>query len=214
MAVNYAIRETKSSPLASTFAREFMERQFGKLATDAIYDAAPKYKRGPSKGQPKGWVMWEKCIKGGWVRTGAYDHDSMRGNGFVMAPGTHNVRVLFTHPAYANEKTVSLEAGQRRGLPTDVNRETDEQWAIRCKRAVLQITGQPVPEELKEAPYVPPFSEKKFIEDVLRHYVMDVQREGNVPNFSKPESIEAQVMVALANALQEVGTGAIKCTKN
>lgn len=203
MKVNYAIRERKDAALASDFAREFMVRHFGQQAADAIYEVAPKYQRGPKKGQPKGWVMWTKCTKGGWVRTGAYDGDAQRGNGYVLAPGTHDVRVMFTHPVYANDRTVSLEAGQRRGLPTDANRETDEQWAIRCKRAVLQMTGQPVPKEMEEAPVVVPFSEKQFIGDVLKYVVLDVQRESNMDNFRKPETIEYQIMAALGNALVE-----------
>lgn len=204
MGVNYAIRETKSAPLCSDFAREFIIRHFGQQAADAIYAAAPKYKRGPSKGQPKGWVMWTKCIKGGWVRKGAYDQDAQRGNGFVMAPGTHEVRVMFTHPAYANERTVPLEAGQRRGLPTDANRETDTQWAIRCGRAVYQITGQPVPVELQEAPTPQPeFVAGKFIEDVVRYVFADIQRNQRMGAISDPDSPEAWVMLALGTALAE-----------
>lgn len=208
MGVNYAIRETKSAMLASAFAREFVTHHFGPLAADAIYAAAPKYKRGTNKGQPKGWVLWTKCIKGGWVRKGAYDQDAQRGNGFVMAPGTHEVRVMFTHPAYANERTVSLEAGQRRGLPTDANRETDEQWAIRCKRAVLQMTGQPVPVELQEAPHpeflgIASLSEKQFIEDVLRYFVLDTQRQNRTAFFGQKGTVENDVMEALGAALVE-----------
>lgn len=205
MKVNYAIRERKDAALASDFAREFMVRHFGQQAVDAIYEVAPKYQRGPKKGQPKGWVMWTKCTKGGWVRTGAYDGDAQRGNGYVLAPGTHDVRVMFTHPAYANDRTVSLEAGQRRGLSTDANRETDEQWAIRCKRAVLQMTGQPVPKELEEAPVpvVVPFSEKQFIENVLRYFVLDTQRQNRAAFFGQKGTPENDVMEALGAALVE-----------
>ncbi len=74
MGVNYAIREKKSAPLCTDFTREFLTRHFGQQAADAIYEAAPKYKRGPNKGAPKGWAVWTKCTKGGWVRTGSYDH--------------------------------------------------------------------------------------------------------------------------------------------
>lgn len=204
MGVNYAIREKKDAQLSTDFGRQLVTRYFGQQAADAIYEVAPKYKRGPKKGQPKGWVMWTKCTKGGWVRTGSYDHDSARGQGYVMAPGTHEVAVTFIHPAYCEGRPITLEAGQRRGLPTDANRETDEQWASRCKLAVLQMTNQPVPAELKPAPYVPPFSEKQFVESVLCYFVRGVQREGRTAFFAQPGSPEATVIELLGAALVEV----------
>lgn len=203
MGVNYAIREKKSAMLATDFAREFVTRHFGQQAADAIYEVAPRYKRGPNKGQPKGWVVWTKCIKGGWVRTGSYDGDAMRGQGYVMAPGTHEVAVTFIHPNYVEGRPVTLDAGQRRGLPTDANRETDEQWAIRCKRAVLQMTNQPVPKELEEAPVVVPFSEKQFIENVMRCVFLDASRANRTPDLGKPETAHGTVAVLLVEALAE-----------
>jgi hypothetical protein len=200
MGVQYAKCEEKSSPLASDFAREFVARHFGQQATEMIYANAPKYQRGPSKGQPKGWVIWTKCTVGGWVRRGSYDADAQRGNGFVMRPGTHDVKIMFVHPAYANN-AVTLDAGDRRGFATDPNRETDEQWAKRCGRAVLQMQGKPVPAELAEPPYVPPFNAEKFVQDVVKYFVMSVQHDGLAGNFSNPDGHETQVLRKIAGIL-------------
>lgn len=202
MGVNYAVREGKSAPLCSNFAREFIVRHFGQQATDMIYAHAPKYQRGPSKGQPKGWVSWTKCVKGGWVRKGSYDQDAQRGNGYVMAPGTHDVKIVLTNPGFLPEKYPSLDAGDRRGLPTDPNRETDEQWAKRCGRAILQLQNKPVPAELEEPPYVPPFDARAFVEHVLTHAVLGMQRDGHT-NFANLDSPEAQAMTAIAKLLAE-----------
>lgn len=202
MGVNYAVREQKSCSLSSDWAREFVIRHFGALAAEKIFAALPRYVRGKNKGQPKGWVQWVKCTHGGWVKTGSYDHDAGRGNGYVMAPGTHDVKIILTHPAYSPERCPSLDAGDRRGLPTDTNRETDEQWANRCARAIYQLAGLPVPAEFVEPPYVPPFNARKFVESVLAHFVTSTQKDGYV-NFGFQGSPEAQAVQAIAKILVE-----------
>lgn len=187
----------------SDWAREFVARHFGPHAADKIYAALPKYQRGKNKGQPKGWVMWTKCTKGGWVKTGGYDHDAQQGNGYVMAPGTHDVKIVLTHPAYIPDRYPSLDAGDRRGLPTDANRETDAEWAIRCARAIYQLAGLPVPTEfVAPAPVEPPFNASQFVHDVAKYFILSTQRDGYV-NFAKADSPEAEVTVLLAQALQE-----------
>lgn len=132
MPVNYAIREGKSCSLSADFAKDFLKRKFGELATEAIYANLPLYKRGPRKGQPKGWVIWTKCVKGGWCRLGSYDHDAGRGNGFVMSPGTHNVMVVLINPGFVPEGrgNFGLEADNRRGD------EAEQDWANRCGEAI------------------------------------------------------------------------------
>lgn len=32
-------------------------------------------------------IVWTKCIKGGWVKTGSYDHEQMRAQGYVAQKG-------------------------------------------------------------------------------------------------------------------------------
>lgn len=201
MGVNYAVREQKMTALCSDFAREFVARQFGKLAAEQIYAALPLYKRGKNKGQVKGFITWIKCIKGGWVRTGAYDHDAGRGCGHVMAQGTHDVKIVLENPAYA-EKVYGLEAGQRRGLPTDANRETDEQWAIRCGRAIYQMQGLPVPAELAEPP-APELCHPKagrpeeILSDAMKFIVLGLQRENRLLELQDPNSAATAAMILL-----------------
>lgn len=201
MGVNYAVREQKMTALHSDFAREFVARQFGTLAAEKIYAALPLYKRGKNKGLVKGFITWTKCIKGGWVRTGAYDHDAARGCGHVMAPGTHDVKIVLENPAYA-EKVYGLEAGQRRGLPTDANRETDEQWAARCARALYQMQGLPVPAEFAEPP-APELCHPKanrpeeILSDVMSYLTLQLHRENRLQELAEPGSPAVQMMLLL-----------------
>jgi hypothetical protein len=44
MGVNYAVREQKTAPLMSDFAREFVVRHFGQQAADMIYANLPNAK--------------------------------------------------------------------------------------------------------------------------------------------------------------------------
>lgn len=204
MPVNYAVREQKSSPLGTDFAKEFVTRHFGELAAAAIYANLPLYKRGKYKGQPKGWVIWTKCVKGGWVRKGAYDHDSGRGNGYVMPPGTHEVQIVLINPGFVPQgrDNFGLEAGQRRGLPTDPNRETDEQWAIRCGRAIYQMQGLPVPAELAEPPAPEPCHPKankpeEIISDIMGHIVRGLHRENRLQELEDPNSAPTKALLLL-----------------
>lgn len=136
MSVNYAAKETKTSELGNDFAKSFVARQYGELAAAAIFAALPVYQRGKRKGQPKGWVVWTKCTKGGWVRSGPYDHDAGRGNGHVMQPGTHDVQIVFSNPNFTPDgQRYGLEAGQRRGV------ETDQEWADRCGKAIADMAA-------------------------------------------------------------------------
>lgn len=205
MSVNYAVRQEKNSPLASDFAREFVARQFGQQAADQIYAALPKYQRGPSKGQPKGWVLWTKCLKGGWVRKGPYDHDAQRASGYVMAPGTHDIRIMLVHPAYAQDKTYTLDAGDRR------SNETDEQWATRCGRAIYQMQGKPVPEALAEPqPAVEDLchpkaaTPKEIVADAFMHWYRGLVTDGTVGNISiegTPEEAAGKIFAYLLTEL-------------
>jgi hypothetical protein len=129
---NYAIRENKVCSLHLDFAREFVKRQFGALAAEKIYDALPLYTRGKNKGKVKGYITWTKCVKGGWVKTGAYDQDAC---GYVLAQGTHDARITIEWPAKPAREAYGLEAGQRRAVETEI------EWADRCEMA-LQGWGQ------------------------------------------------------------------------
>jgi hypothetical protein len=57
------------------------------LTPDQLKELVGVYSKGKRKGQLKGQIVWLKVIKGGWVKTGAYDHDTMTPSGFVVKPG-------------------------------------------------------------------------------------------------------------------------------
>ena len=76
-----ATHEPKSAKLKDEFARDMLARRLGQDAADRIYAALPLYQRGPSKGQPKGQLCWEKVSVGGWSNYG------------VLRPGTDALRI-------------------------------------------------------------------------------------------------------------------------
>lgn len=90
MTVQRAAFETRSAPLTSDFAREFMAKRWGAGLAEAILAAMPTYKQGPRKGERKGFLVWTKCTVGGWHRSG-------HGGGGVMTPGSYELRIGFSN---------------------------------------------------------------------------------------------------------------------
>lgn len=82
----YASWFVKEAPLSSPFGLDYACRSFGK--TEAEIEAlVGRITRGPRRGQLRGVIRWVKVESGGWVKTGAYDHDRGCGSGFVVRPG-------------------------------------------------------------------------------------------------------------------------------
>lgn len=77
---NYAKIKTKTAYLSNDFGESYARYLFG----DKIINTLPRYIKGQRKGLLKGKLIWKKCTKGGWVKTGPY-HDG--GCGYVQAPG-------------------------------------------------------------------------------------------------------------------------------
>jgi hypothetical protein len=174
MSVNYAVKENKVCSLHMDFAREFVARKFGVLAAEKIYAALPLYTRGKNKGKVKGYITWTKCIKGGWVRTGAYDGDSMRGCGYVMAPGTHHVNIVMEWPNLSADKVNGLDAGNRRDA------ETEAEWAGRCEMGIQQLLGTYVaPKVVYEEPRHPKaHMPREILTDATGHMLRSYIRDG------------------------------------
>jgi len=57
------------------------------LTEEELAEKVGRYIRGQRKGLLKGQITWKHCISGGWVKTGSYDHDALRGRGYVVRPG-------------------------------------------------------------------------------------------------------------------------------
>lgn len=83
---NYATIEHKAAALSGEFGLAFAVRRFGQ----ALVDIIPLYSRGPRKGLTKGYIVWDKVVKGGWKKDGPGYM-----NGGVVAPGTRNVRLCW-----------------------------------------------------------------------------------------------------------------------
>lgn len=73
--------------LNTAFGMELACKKFN-MTPEQITEKVGVYQRGKRKGQVKGQLQWLKVTKGGWVKTGAYDHEQMRACGFVAKPGT------------------------------------------------------------------------------------------------------------------------------
>lgn len=86
MKVNYAEYESRSAYLSTDFGVELAQKKFG-LTLEELEQKCGRYVRGVRKGKLKGAISWHKVIKGGWVKTGAYDHDQGRAHGFVAKNG-------------------------------------------------------------------------------------------------------------------------------
>lgn len=65
MKVNYAEIDTKKASLDSEFGYSKAIEWFG----EELVGSLPKYVRGPKKGMPKGFIVWKKVVRGGWVKT-------------------------------------------------------------------------------------------------------------------------------------------------
>lgn len=61
--------KTGHAYISGEFGESMARRYFG----DEVVDSMPRYVRGERKGQLKGQISWTKVVRGGWVRTGAYD---------------------------------------------------------------------------------------------------------------------------------------------
>src|SRR4051812_4765351 len=62
MRVQRATIETKSAWIGQDFGRDLAIRWFG----EEIVASLPVYSRGKSKGKCKVYLVWDKCIVGGW----------------------------------------------------------------------------------------------------------------------------------------------------
>lgn len=61
---NYAQIETKTCRIETEFGEDLARKWFG----NEIVDSLPRFVRGPKKGKIKGFLSWQKIVKGGWVR--------------------------------------------------------------------------------------------------------------------------------------------------
>ena len=92
--VHYAKFSTRYAALGETFGYDFAVRKFGAEKIDALLEEFGTYRSGKRKGLNKGFIVWNKCEKGGWCRTGAYDHDAGQASGFVETKGIKWIKIV------------------------------------------------------------------------------------------------------------------------
>ena len=78
--------EDKACWLEKDFAQKMALRHFG-LDRAALVELVGVKTRGKYKGALRGEIRWLKITRGGWVKTGMYDWDAMRGRGYVAKRG-------------------------------------------------------------------------------------------------------------------------------
>ena len=88
--------------MSSEFIQNMARRYFG----DDVVDALPRYVKGKRKGQLKGFLRWQKVSRGGWVKTGPYDHDGMRASGYVERRVGKVINVDLSIPVWGSEETL------------------------------------------------------------------------------------------------------------
>lgn len=97
---NYASYESKFAYLSSDFGRDYACKVFN-LTPAELEAKVGRLSRGKRKGQLRGHIVWAKTTKGGWIKTGSYDHGAGQGNGFVAPPN-----LTFGHGVFANDKLI------------------------------------------------------------------------------------------------------------
>lgn len=119
MTINYAESQGRSADLSTDFGLQLACKKFG-FTPEEIAEKMGRYVRGKRKGLLKGSISWYKVTRGGWVKTGPYDHDNQRACGFIakngvcfafqLTDGNGNV-VAENHVAYKytrREKTLDV----------------------------------------------------------------------------------------------------------
>lgn len=86
MNVNYAVFMDNYAYLSEDFGRDLALKKFD-LCEEQLEKIVGRYTRGKRKGKLRGKIVWTKCVKGGWVKTGPYDFDADRANGYVASKG-------------------------------------------------------------------------------------------------------------------------------
>lgn len=82
--VTYAQFTRNQAWMNTDFGLQLACKRFNKTP-DEIAEIVGKTRSGKRKGQLRGQLVWDKCVKGGWVKEGYYDHDARQANGFVAA---------------------------------------------------------------------------------------------------------------------------------
>ena len=99
-----AQRKTGHAYISGEFGESMARRYFG----DEVVDAMPRYVRGKRKGQLKGQVSWTKVVRGGWVRTGAYD-EAYGPAGYVERRVGQIIDVELSIPQWREPATIVAE---------------------------------------------------------------------------------------------------------
>lgn len=68
--------------LFTDFGEQLAIKKTG-LTIEQLEALVGRFKKGKNKGKLKGTLTWCKITGGGWVKTGRYDFEEMKANGFV-----------------------------------------------------------------------------------------------------------------------------------
>jgi len=89
MKTNYAVFTEGYAYLSEDFGKQLAMKKFN-LSEKQLEQVVGRYIKGKRKGLLKGKIIWTKCTKGGWVKTGPYDWDVEQACGYIAQPGKCN----------------------------------------------------------------------------------------------------------------------------
>jgi hypothetical protein len=115
--------------LSGDFGESLARRYFG----DELVDAMPRYVRGKRKGLLKGQIRWEKVVRGGWVRTGAYDVDHGP-SGYVERRVNKIIAAELSIPQWREDATMIAEWQ----WPELYMNDRSKAYVIEAERAVCE----------------------------------------------------------------------------
>lgn len=118
---NYAHIEEKTAFLSTEFGENIARKWFG----DERVDAMPRYIKGKRKGMLKGIVVWQKIVRGGWVKTAR-----ATANGDAEGYVEHRVGMIF------GKKLCEIMSNQYGvGIGNTVVDLDTEEWKRQAKEA-------------------------------------------------------------------------------
>lgn len=97
---NRANFEPHMAYLSGDFGEQIALKWSGKSLEELEKLVGGRLSKGKRVGRLRGTILWIKCIQGGWVKTGSYDWDAQRGNGFVQAPGRIVAKAILDKDLY------------------------------------------------------------------------------------------------------------------
>jgi hypothetical protein len=123
VSVQRAQVEHRRAALREPFGRDLLTKKFGDAGAALVLEAFGMYRSGKHKGEPRGFIYWDKITVGGWRRD--------NGVGHVERPGSRNFAAGLTFDRPSNG-----------GMPSrgGVAAMGDAEWLLTLSRGLGGMT--------------------------------------------------------------------------